>query len=146
MPGGKGNIRGADGKQFSSDYQPKEKWTESKAIKLGNALIEWLKEKDEEGKDKYNIFFEEFLIIDNDYYPELIAYLSKKFTTFLKLIEKAKKIQELKLYKYGVADILNPTMTKFVLINEHDKLSDKSTSNQNITVNKFDVGFGEDED
>jgi len=28
MPGGKGNIKPKDGKQFSSEYQPEEKWTE----------------------------------------------------------------------------------------------------------------------
>jgi len=114
MPGGKNNIKPEDGKQFSSTYQPSEKWTEKKAVKIGNDLIKWLKADDE------NIFFNEFLIIKNDYYEELISYLSKKFTSFLKLIENAKKIQELKLVKFGVFDKLNATMTKFTLINNHN--------------------------
>lgn len=100
--------------QFSSEYQPEEKWTEVKALQLANDLIKWHKEKAE------HIFWEEFLYIENDYYSELISYLCHKFVPFLKLIEKAKKIQEIKLKKYGTGDVLNAAMTKFVLINEHD--------------------------
>ena len=113
MPGGKGNITGADGKQFSKEYQPQQKWTEKKALKVANDLIKWLKAEDE------NLFYEDFLYIENDYYSELIAYLSNKFTSFLKLIEKAKYIQEIKLKKFGVFDKLNASMTKFTLINNH---------------------------
>lgn len=126
MPGGKGNIKPSDGRQFSSEYQPKEKWTEKKALELGNDLLNWLREKDTDNQDKGNIFYEEFLVIERDLYPQLISYLSDKFTSFLNLIEKAKKIQEIKLYSYGVADRLNANMTKFVLINEHKKVSDNS--------------------
>ena len=120
MPGGKGNIKPSDGKQFSSDYQPQEKWTEKRALDLGNELIQWLKEVDEEGNDKGNMFFMEFLVIEKDLYEDLIEYLSKKFTSFSELIKKAKKIQEIKLVKYGVGDRLNSSMTKFCLINNHD--------------------------
>lgn len=109
-----------NGRLFSKDNQPPEKWTKEKALKLGYDLIEWLKEKDEQGNDKGNIFYEEFLIIEKDLYPELIAYLRNKFPSFLKLIDKADKIQELKLQKYGTADRLNASMTKFVLINKHN--------------------------
>lgn len=125
MPAGYGNIKPEDGKQFSKDYQPQEKWTEINATKLGKELIQWLKETDDEGNDVGNIFFEEFLIIEKDLYPELINYLSHKFTSFSKLIKQAKKIQELKLVKYGVGDRLNATMTKFVLTNHHN-YKDKS--------------------
>ena len=126
MPGGKGNIRSKDGKPFSKDYQPPEKWTKKRAMALGNELIEWLKETDEDGEDKGNMFFEEFLVIEKDLYLEVISYLCKKFTAFSKLIDKAKKIQEIKLVKYGVGDRLNATMTKFVLMNCHG-FSDKSS-------------------
>lgn len=114
MPGGNKNIRPEDGKQFSSEYQPEEKWTEKRALKVGKELLEWLKKEEE------NIFFDEFLYIENNYYTELIAYLSNKFTSFLRLIEKAKKIQETKLMKFGVLDKLNAQMTKFTLINNHN--------------------------
>ena len=113
MPGGNGNIRPEDGKQFSSEYQPQEKWTEKKALKIGTDLIEWLKSKET------NIFFEDFLYLNNDYYEELISYLCKKFTSFLNLINKARKIQEIKLIKYSVFNKLNANMTRFVLTNCH---------------------------
>lgn len=123
-------MKKVNGKLFSSDYQPQEKWTEEKALALGNELITWLNANDE------NMFFEEFLIIKKDLYSELIKYLSTKFVSFFKLIEKAKKIQEIKLYKYGTLDKLNPTMTKFVLINEHGKTSEK-TENTNENTSKI---------
>jgi hypothetical protein len=113
MPGGKGKIRPEDGKQFSSTYQPLPKWTQAKAEQLGADMIAWQK------KEAVNIFFEEYLIMERDLYPEVIAYLSKKFSSFLKLTERAKKIQEIKLKKYGTADKLNAAMTKFVLTNDH---------------------------
>ena len=46
-------------------------------------------------------------------------YLADKFTSFHALLEIAKTIQEAKLLKYGVADRLNASMTKFCLINHH---------------------------
>ena len=113
MPGGKGNIKPSDGKQFSSEYQPEEKWTEAKALQLADDLITWQKQK------PVNIFWDEYLVMERDLYPKLISYLSKKFTSFFRLLEKAKKIQEIKLKKYGTADKLNASITKFVLINEH---------------------------
>ena len=113
MPGGNKNINGTDGKQFSKDYQPAEKWTEKKTTQLGIDLIEWLKADDQ------NIFFNEFLYINNDHNEKLISYLCKKFLSFSTLIEKAKKIQEIKLVKFSVFDKLNATMTKFTLINNH---------------------------
>ena len=136
MPGGKGKIRPEDGKQFSSEYQPQEKWTEEKAIKLAQDLIAWLKVP---GKD--NMFFEEFLYIQNDYYVTIISYLSEKFTSFSNLIVKAKKIQETKLKKYGVADELNAAMTKFVLINEHG-WKDK----QEMAVSGISLHFDKDDE
>ena len=143
MSGGNKNIKPEDGKQFSKDYQPDESWTEKKALELGNQLLDWQKEVDEKGNDKGHIFWEEFFVIKNDYYPELPSYLSIKFTSFLKLIGRAKKIQEIKLVKYGVADRLNASMTKFCLINHHgytDKQSmDLTTKGQPVNDIKFTV-------
>ena len=116
MPGGKGNIKPEDGieTQFSSEYQPEEKWTEEVALNLANELIAWQKEL------PANIFWEEFIVIEKGYHPGIISYLSQKFSPFSKLIEQARTIQEIKLKKYGTADKLNASMTKFVLINNHD--------------------------
>jgi len=143
MPGGNKNIKPSDGKQFSKDYQPEEKWTEKKAIELGEGMIEWLKEKNEDGEDKGNLFFEEFLIIEQDLYVDLISYLSEKFSSFSNLIAKAKKIQELKLVKYGVGDRLNATMTKFVLINNHDFKDKLDVNQKNLN---FEMGALTDEE
>jgi hypothetical protein len=127
MPGGYGKIRPQDGKQFSSDYQPTRRWSEENALKVGNDLLTWMRAK------PTNIFWEEFLYIENDYYSSLIAYLCEKFSSFAKLIERAKKIQEIKLKKYGAVDKLNATITKFVLINEHG-WKDKNEIDHNINM------------
>ncbi len=118
MPGGKKNIKSGDGKQFSSTYQPPEKWTEKISLELGNDLIAWLKEKDEEGNDKGNIFIIDFLA-SKSLSKDLPAYLAHKFTSFSELLGITKTIQEAKLLKYGVADRLNASMVKFCLINHH---------------------------
>ena len=108
-----------DGK-FEEGNKAAEKWTLEESMNLGYALIDWMKAKDDNGEDKGNIFYEDFLCIENDYYEDLISYLCKKFNPFLDLIKKAKKIQELKLIKFGIADRLQPTMTIFVLKNHHN--------------------------
>lgn len=121
--------------KFKEGNKFAEKWTEEKALSLGNKLIEWLKAEEE------NIFFAEFLYINNDYYEELISYLTKKFKSFLNLIEKAKKIQEIKLMKFGCFDKLNSTMTKFTLTNNHgwkDK-QDMTTDGEQINNKEFKV-------
>lgn len=107
------------GVRFSSSYQPPEKWTEERALALADELIEWLKEKDEDGDDKGNMFYEEFLIIEKDLYLDVIRYLSSKFPSFSERISQARKIQEIKLMKYGVGGRLNAPMTKFTLTNNH---------------------------
>ena len=119
MPGGKGNIKPSDGKQFSSTYQPKEKWTEKKALELGEEMINWLNETDVDGKDMGNVLFEEFLIIKKKLYPEIIAYLKDKFTSFLKLYKIARKTQEVKISKYGLSRSMDSSMCKFLLSATH---------------------------
>jgi hypothetical protein len=113
MPGGYKMIGPEDGKKFSSTYQPKPKWTKKRADQLAHDLIAWQK------KDAINIFWEEFLVIERDLHPNVIGYLRKKYSSFSDLLEKARKIQELKLQKYATADKLNAAITKFVLINKH---------------------------
>jgi len=125
-------------KKFSTDYQPKEKWTEASALSLGEDLILWLNKKDGDGEDCGNMFYEEFLIIENDFYPDLIPYLKGKFKSFSYLLEKAKKIQEIKLMKYGVGDRLNATMTKFTLINNH-KWTERTESDVKVTDTNFSI-------
>ena len=111
------NKTGYRGGQYNN--QNAAKWIVEDALSLGNDLIAWLT------KQPTNMFYEEFLVIEKGLYPDLIAKLSKKFKSFSELIEKAKKIQEMKLLKYGVADKLNASMTKFVMINNHGYKSEK---------------------
>ena len=106
-------MKKVNGVMFKEGNKAAEKWTEEKALALGYELLEWMKQP-------MNIFFEEFLIIENDYYAELIAYLSSKFPSFLKVIDRARKIQELKLQKHATLKDTDTGMTKFILINRHD--------------------------
>jgi hypothetical protein len=117
-----------------------EKWTEEKALQLAEKLIDWLNQpidfeylgqKDSSRViNNINIFYEEFLI-KNDFNDETISYLCKKFESFSVLIKKAKKIQETKLTKLGVAGILNPTMTIFCLKNHHGYKDKSEIDHQN---------------
>ena len=123
MPGGHGNIKHTDsGSPFKAGNKMAEKWTEKDALKLAKELIDWIKETetDQAGKktDKGNIFVIDFLA-SKVYPPRIMPYLAKKFTAFQTIYEIAKNMQEAKLVKYGVADRLNATMTKFCLINHH---------------------------
>jgi len=139
MPGGKGNIKPSDGKQFSSEYQPsKEIWTEDVALMFCQDIVDWL------NKDDENIFFDEFIFMIADpkkyhekakIYVDLPAYLGRKFSSCFDLLNTALKIQEIKLKKFGVFDKLNASVTKFCLINLHD-WKDK-TENENKNTNEF---------
>lgn len=135
--GGYGGIRPEDGKQFSKDYQPEEKWTEKRALELGNELLDWMNEVDEDGEDKGNMFVDEFFVVKKRMYETLPNYLASKFSSFSRLYATAKKTQEVKLVKYGVGDRLNATMTKFVLINNHGWVDrkDVTTGGEKIDTN-----------
>lgn len=121
--------------RFSKDYQPPEKWTLEKSLQLADELILWLKETDDDGEDKGHIFFEEFLIINKNLYEDLICYLCEKFQPFSERISQAKKIQEIKLKKYGVGDRLNATMTKFILNVNHGLVETSRSENENVNKN-----------
>jgi hypothetical protein len=146
MPGGYGNIKSEDGKPFKAGNKMAEKWTLKDAEKLANDLIDWLEEQteDENGnkRDKGNIFINEF-IGTRRLPPRILNYLAKKFTAFVTLMEIAKNIQEAKLLKYGIADRLNASMTKFCLINHHgytDKSNvDVTTQGEKVNDVKFTV-------
>ncbi len=113
-----------------------EKWTEKRALELGNELLEWICPNEVDGTDEHegHIYFEKFIVIIKRLHPGTISYLSNKFDSFSKLIGHAKKIQELKLVEYGVGDRLNATMTKFALVNNHD-WSDKRDLNIDANLN-----------
>jgi len=133
MAGGYGKISPKDGKQFDEGNKIAEKWTEEKAMALGNALVMWLRD------DPKNIFYDEYLVIEQGLYPAVTSYLAKKYSSFFNLMELAKKIQEIKLIKWGTAKQLSSAMTKFILINNHGYKStgadiDIHTNHQGVQI------------
>ena len=126
-----GNRGGQEGNKNA------EKWTEEKALELGNEMIEWLK------KDG-NVFYGEFLSVVKDLYPNTISYLEGKFESFLYLKKKAQKIQEFKLLNKGLNNEVNPTITIFTLKNHHN-YKDKSEVDQTITEKKQIFKIGDNE-
>jgi len=136
MPGGKGNIKPEDGRQFENGNKAAEKWREQDALKLGNDMLDWFRAADE------NIFFEDFLYLSCDeskyvgsIYKELPAYLSNKFTSFLNILEKCKEIEKIKLKKFGAFDKLNPSIVKFLLSAEYG-LTEKTKTE--VTIDKIE--------
>ena len=101
-------------------------WTETKVLELGEELIQWLKEDDE------NIWFEKFLYQEKDLYPQFISEMVHKYDKFSELIKRAKKIQESKLVDGTLKMGLNPTMAIFVLKN-HYQYTDKTQTDITIT-------------
>lgn len=158
--------RGNDfGKQFSADYLPQEKWTEEMALQIVNDLIIWLnpqyekktKEvdtgtKDDEGNPvmktiEYEVDIHAdnlFVLAFTVYYPGVtestIEYLRKKYKSFSDLYKHAKRIQEAKLIDNGAKGNTNPAMTKFILANHHDYITDSqkvdhTTKGEKMTLN-----------
>lgn len=101
-------------------------WTEEKILQLGEELIEWLKE------DEDNVWFERFLFEKKDLYPQLIGEMKAKYPKFAELLKKAKKIQENKLVDGTLKHSLNPTMAIFVLKN-HYQYTDKQQTEITIS-------------
>ena len=120
--GGYKNIDPHGGVKIKKGDKIAQKWTEELALIFADSLISWMNEADE------NIFYEEFIFMVAKKMPEFEifkinvdtpGYLSKTYSSFLERIEEAKKIQELKLKKFGAFDKLNVSMAKFLLSAEH---------------------------
>ena len=111
-----------DNGHFKKGNKFAEKWTEEMAVNFGNEIINWLLSADE------NIFFEEFIFLIAPQLEEYSnisilantpSYLSSKYERFSHLLGKARKIQELKLKKFGSFDKLNASIVRFLLSAEH---------------------------
>jgi hypothetical protein len=141
----------------NKDDQPKnlggrpigsDKWTEEKALELGEELLAWL------NADPMNIWFQRFLYEEKKLYEDIISYLSKKHMSFFRIIKKAKQIQEFKIADLAMKNKLNPAMTIFVLKNHfnysnkdpEDRVKEDSTDIKSIEIkinrnkNEFDDG------
>lgn len=120
--GGHKNIDPHGGVKFKVGDKAAQKWTEELALLFADALITWMHEADE------NIFYEEFIFMVAKRMPEFEIfkinintpnYLAKCYSSFLERIKEAKKIQEIKLKKFGAFDKLNASIVKFLLNAEH---------------------------
>lgn len=136
MAGGYGNIKPEDGVQFGNGNKAAEKWKETDALRLGEDLLSWMKEKDE------NVFFDDFLYLACDeskykgkIYPDLLSYLAKKYTSFSELLVKCREIEKIKLKKFGAFDKLNSGIVKFLLSAEYGLSERQKTVNQNTNTN-----------
>lgn len=122
--------------KFQKGNKAAEKWTEERALTFGKEMLHWMIIADE------NIFFEEFIFLVAPFIPDYEdvsifvstpAYLANRFESFSKLLQQARKIQELKLKKFGSFDKLNPSIVKFLLSAEHG-LSERSIIESNNTT------------
>jgi hypothetical protein len=111
------------------------KWTEEKVMELGDDLINWLRESED------NIWFERFLYEEKDLYPQFISEMRDKYEKFSELLKKAKKIQESKLVDLTLKHNLNPTMSIFVLKN-HYQYTDKQQTE--LTISEQPLFLDED--
>ena len=129
---------------FQEGNKAAEKWTEERALAFGNEMLLWMVSSDE------NIFFEEFIFLVAPFLPSYEdvsifvstpAYLANRFESFSKLLGQCRKIQELKLKKFGSFDKLNASIVKFLLSAEHG-LSEKSELKTTNTTTIIDLGTG----
>lgn len=104
---------------FAKGNKCAEKWSEEEAIKLGNELIEWMNQRID------NVFFEDFFVIEKKLYPNVYNRLMERHTPFARLIEMAKKIQEIKISKGCLTNEYNGSFGKFFLSANHG-MSEKS--------------------
>lgn len=122
---------------FKKGNKAAEKWTETEAIKFITDCEEWLLEKEE------NLLFEDFMFLQKNKYrgkihPNLIRYLSKKYPAFCERLENVKKIQEVKLKKCGLFDMINQRITMFMLNTHHGYVEKKEIDNkQQIDIVNF---------
>lgn len=100
-------------------------WTEERALALAKGLIEWME------ADSANVFFENYLLKDADWYPELTSYLSKKWPSFFQLLKRARKLQEMKLAAIAL-NTGKPIGAIFLLKNHHGYADKQEIKTDNI--------------
>jgi hypothetical protein len=110
--GNVGSSTSIDGSSTKRKVGRPREWTEERLVALGEGLIEWLNEADE------NIFLDEYLV-KNDLYAELLSQQIDTSNEFAQLIKKAKKIQESKIAKFAFSGKKNPVFGMFLLKCKH---------------------------
>ena len=99
--------------QFIEGNKCAEKWTEEEAVKLGDELLDWMKDSNK------RIYFKEFFAIEKGIYPAICKRLIERFEPFAYRIEMAKQIQEVRIAGGCLTNELNSSMGKFLLSANH---------------------------
>lgn len=97
---------------FLTGNQIAAKWTEEKAMELGEGLLEWMK------SSPAHFMMGDYLF-EHDLYADVVAYLSNKFPRFLDYITRAKEIQAHRIREYALVNKINSGMAQWVLAVDH---------------------------
>lgn len=91
-----------------------QKWTEEKAMAIGQELLDWLH------ASPMNFLFKDFLF-EKGLYSDALIYLEKTFPRFSVYIARAREIEALRIQKYALFNKLNPGMAQWVLAVHHNQ-------------------------
>jgi len=97
-----------------------KKWTKKALKEIADEMLLWFEKED-------NIFFKEFLL-SKDLYLSFLTDAMEMDTYFSQTCDKCKELQHMKLLNGGVLikKGYNPSMVKFLLINDHGYVSEKT--------------------
>lgn len=107
-----------------------EKWTKEQAQGFIDRILQ-------EVETDTNCTSIEKAAVKIGWYESLLVYLENKFQDIdLMPIKKSKAIIKSRLIEKGLKNEYNPTMTIFILKNNHD-MKDKQEVDQNVNVNEI---------
>ena len=121
MPAPVGN-KYAIGHEKSGPDKYTDDWLEAEAL----AFEEWMQRPD-------SVFFKSFAI-ERGYSPQRLAEFADKSKVFSEVYEKAKAWQECRLAVGGLTKKFEPSLTKFLLANQHG-YREKSEVNGSLQLN-----------
>ena len=115
-------------KQTTRRKYTNTKWTEPKANRLFDELLDWMR------ADTKNIVWDRFTVIEKGLYPEIISYLASKFESCAKKLEMAKKIQEIRLVEGGLTRDLDKSVSIFLLKTKYGYIDTSRVINE-VNIN-----------
>ncbi len=133
----KNNAGNFEGRHSDGRFAPGNK------LSLGNCGgvpleydSEWLKNEarlfSEWMNRPHSVYFKSFCI-ERGYSPQRLSEFAQKSPEFAEVYKIAKEWQESKLVNLGLWNEINPTMTKFVLLNQHEWSSDDRPKDTSMT-------------
>jgi hypothetical protein len=131
----KGKKKSPEAVKKMKDNDNAKVWDFEKAKKLFTELIEWMR------ADLQNIFIVSFLS-EKGLHKSTLTYLVEHYDMNSELSEMAKvadTMQEAKLVDLGFKGVGNPTITIFILKNNHGYKDKFETDNRNENLN-VDIG------